>query len=1097
MTTTSLRFRTLGVALATSALTVAGLVSPPNADAQTFTGVAEPTNYAVEVGRQPSLPAQLAVTTAEGQQVQAPVAWDLAGMTFAKPYKSYTVYGQVDGLSSPVTATVETLAPDTIWYVDSGTAASGSAAHAGAKRLLGGELLNDASDQAKSAAVAWGYSGQDGLRTDAGDKDANGLYGFNGAGNTITYDLTLPAGDYTLALGIHEWWSATDREMRASISDSQGRATTVVTSTPGQITPTNRTSAMQGRFTVPTDGAGGVKLQVSNVTWQGASVAWFAVAQGAQTLDLSPDVSVAPTISPSPATTYGRPQTISITAAAGAVVYYTTDGSTPSRTHGTLYTETFVLDRSTTVKAVAVTNGVTSPVTTADYTIVVQDGPYTAVPVGQPWFDTAGNVIQAHGGGFLEHGGWYYWVGEDKSHNGASFNGVNLYRSKDLLNWDFVAQILKPEAAGLDCNVRGSATCKVERPKLLFNEASNTFVLWGHWETSTSYAASEVVVATSSTIDGDYAVSYHGRPGAGTVWDLDQERAIEALVTSGSQPDLEHAEAAYRAAGNVPSGHQSRDFTVYVDDRGRGWLISAEAHEQLRIYPLSADYTQPDVAGSYPLFHGESREAAAITQFDGVYYLFTSGQSGWYPNQLKYATTTDLADPSAWSANQNVGNNTTFKSQPTSIMQVQRTEGGSSLVYMGDRWVPSALGTSTYVWLPLQIDPATRAVTLDYTDRWSLDTSTGAIVNQADRLVSQGKPATASPAGSLSAGYTDGVADPGEVSGLTPARAANDGIAYTTNRYDNSHYYTPNGTVPFTWQVDLGVVTDLSRVDISWRSYNGSESYSGYVLEGSVDGTTWSTLIDRRANRTVGFTSDRVDGWYRHVRVRVTSVVNDHNGSSAAWAAGLVEVQVYGLPETDAADGATVAPGQGVLSTDEGWDTGLKDGTFTVTMNLWHGANGSIFRLYRDGVLVDRVPLTMHSPSAQAATVDVAGLVNGTYVFTGELANSAGVTATKPVTVVVTDATPGSPQLAAENKDGDGAYTVTATLWWGTNATAYRILEDGVEVARGDLTAASPGKQSVGVALTGRAKGTHTYVAEFSNAAGVTSSKALAVKVTT
>ncbi|WP_199484462.1 FN3 associated domain-containing protein, partial [Microbacterium sp. C448] len=613
--------------------------------------VAETPAYAVVPGQTPDLPATIKVNTASGGVVDAPVTWELDGMTFTKPYKSYTIYGTVDGLPGYATGSIETLATQTIYYVDSGTATGSSNSYLGAKWLRGADLLNSASDRAKTNSTTWGYSGQDGVVTEAGAKEVNGLYGKNNAGNNVDYALTLPAGTYTAAFGIYEWWDAPDRQVRATLVDSQGRSIAIAESTAGAINKNNRSTSLSGTFTVPADGAGAVTLRFTNVGWQGATVTWFGIAKGAQTLDLTPDTVTAPVISPTAATIYGTAQQISISAANGTVVYYTTDGSTPSRVNGTKYSAPFTLSASATVSAVAITNGVPSPITAADYTIVVQDGDYTSVPVGAPWFDTDRNSIQAHGGGFLEHDGYYYWVGEDKSHNSASFNGVNLYRSQDLLNWEFITQILKPEAAGLDCNVKGAATCKVERPKLLYNESTDTFVLWGHWETADSYSASEVVVATSSTIDGDYAVSYHGRPGEGVVWDLEQEHAIDATVTAGTYPDFAAAEAAYRAAGNTPNGHQSRDFTVYVDAEDKGWLISAEAHEQLRIYPLTAAYTETDYENSYPLFNGQSREAAAITQVDGVYYLFTSGQSGWYANQLKYAYTTDLSDPDSWSEN--------------------------------------------------------------------------------------------------------------------------------------------------------------------------------------------------------------------------------------------------------------------------------------------------------------------------------------------------------------------------------------------------------------------------------------------------------------
>ena len=37
---------------------------------------------------------------------------------------------------------------------------------------------------------------------------------------------------------------------------------------------------------------------------------------------------------------------------------------------------------------------------------------------GSTWYDTDGELIQAHGGMILEHEGMYYWYGENK--NGAT-----------------------------------------------------------------------------------------------------------------------------------------------------------------------------------------------------------------------------------------------------------------------------------------------------------------------------------------------------------------------------------------------------------------------------------------------------------------------------------------------------------------------------------------------------------------------------------------------------------------------------------------------------------------------------------------------------
>jgi levanase len=195
------------------------------------------------------------------------------------------------------------------------------------------------------------------------------------------------------------------------------------------------------------------------------------------------------------------------------------------------------------------------------------------------------------------------------------------------------------------------------------------------------------------------------------------------------------------------------------------------------------------------------------------------------------------------------------------------------------------------------------------------------------------------------------------------------------------------------------------------------------------------------------------------------------------------------------ADGATAPPGRGTLSHDNGWDTGLADGDYTVTMNLYRGENASSFRLFENGTPVATVPLAYGGTAPQQAKVPIGGKPNGVYVYTGELVNSKGVTATTSVTVKVTQATPGKPVLSHDNKDGDGRFTLTANMWWGTNATSYRFYEGATVIAEGSLVAATPGPQSAATAITGATLGKHTYRVEFINAAGATSSAPLTVTV--
>lgn len=214
-------------------------------------------------------------------------------------------------------------------------------------------------------------------------------------------------------------------------------------------------------------------------------------------------------------------------------------------------------------------------------------------------------------------------------------------------------------------------------------------------------------------------------------------------------------------------------------------------------------------------------------------------------------------------------------------------------------------------------------------------------------------------------------------------------------------------------------------------------------------------------------------------------------GMAAPTAPHITYVADSGLPDERVPGPATSAPGAAVLAHDN-WDG---DGSYTVTANLWWGQNAQTVTFYEDGVAISTQDLVDATPARQTASVVVTGKGNGTAQYTVALTNQHGTTTGRALAVPVTRANPGVPVLSHDSWDGDGTYTLTTNLWWGTNATGYRLCEDGQLIATRPMTANGFAAQQVTTTVTGRAPGTHVYRAELFNAAGTSTSSEVRVVV--
>ncbi len=322
---------------------------------------------------------------------------------------------------------------------------------------------------------------------------------------------------------------------------------------------------------------------------------------------------------------------------------------------------------------------------------------------GQPWRDASGAIIEAHGGGILQHAGTYYWYGEDHHRGLGNGTGIHCYASEDLLRWrDLGLALPKGE---LPSEYRDSGAC--ERPKVIRSRATGWFVMWMHLDCGDGYTAAEAGVAISERPEGPFSLLRRGRP---------------------IQHDFGQQEDRWQQRVKGPT---YRDMALFQDDDADYVFYAAENNQTMyvaRLIPEGTWVEEPSVLGTTwnRILIGREREAPAPFKHGGVYHLLSSACTGWGPNPALHAIAAhplgpwrELGDPCHGAEAE-----TTYRSQPTYVLPAPGA-GAGSFIYLADRWIGHALATSTYVWLPFVVGVDQR-VRLDHYDRWDLAVFHGA-----------------------------------------------------------------------------------------------------------------------------------------------------------------------------------------------------------------------------------------------------------------------------------------------------------------------------------------------------------------------------------
>ncbi len=336
---------------------------------------------------------------------------------------------------------------------------------------------------------------------------------------------------------------------------------------------------------------------------------------------------------------------------------------------------------------------------------------YTAFYPGQPWYDTNGSRIQAHGGSVLCVEGKYYWVGENKEHtdgkNGIWTSGVRMYSSTDLYNWTDEGIVLAPHPEDYSNPLHPKRI--LDRPHVIYNRRTGKYVMWmkfaGNEQNPDDWSLQYMGIATADAVTGPYAL----------------QKVIR------------------------PCGMESGDFDLWVDERdGKGFVIFGRVHTEVVIADLTDDYL--DVTGHYSAHFWNpgpptAREAPAMLHRDGWYYLLTSGTTGYNPNPTQAARSRLIHG--AWQEFGEICVSDTYKNSfAAQYASVFKVPGKKDLyIALGDRWLASYgeqevlrcnaetpwcdsrklnTGLANYVWLPVLFDE-TGAPRIEWRDSWTLD----------------------------------------------------------------------------------------------------------------------------------------------------------------------------------------------------------------------------------------------------------------------------------------------------------------------------------------------------------------------------------------
>jgi len=334
-------------------------------------------------------------------------------------------------------------------------------------------------------------------------------------------------------------------------------------------------------------------------------------------------------------------------------------------------------------------------------------------------YDTQGNKLNAHGAGVLKINDRYFLYGEHYNADPSKItDGISCYSSTNLVDWKFEGVVLPVSSDSTSLLYRG---CRMERPKVLYNEKNDNYVMWFHHELAgMSYNAALTGLAISESPSGPFNYVRSTRVNANT-WPINYPDSLK----SRNFGEIERKDPRWKEAvreglilhRDFEKGQMSRDMTLFQLGSKAYHIHSSEENQTLHIAELNDDFT--DFTGKYArVLPGGRNEAPAIMLHNDQFFMITSGCTGWKPNAARLSVADSIMGEWTTIGNPVVGTEeemkTTFHSQSTFLLTIE-----DQTIFLADRWNSDSLANSEYVWLPVTFNNNT--LSLAWNDRWSIN----------------------------------------------------------------------------------------------------------------------------------------------------------------------------------------------------------------------------------------------------------------------------------------------------------------------------------------------------------------------------------------